>query len=165
MTQPGVFIKKRNISKTRTPYNIRTQNMSPRAWGLRQGSRFFFEKWSIFPKGTAKSPLRAHKPRIVTINNIDGVSGLIRAHTRWPKKYPSIFDQILSPPFGCNEPIMSPSKIYLRFSYIEKTFKKALQKLVDFCMVFLKMFYEISHFPLCLSDTIQKMFRFFWKPR
>ena len=56
---------------------------------------------------------------------------------------------------------MSPSKIYLRFSYIEKTFKKALQKLVDFCMVFLKMFYEISHFHPCLSDTIKKMFRFF----
>ena len=133
--------------------------------GAQAGLTFFFEKWSIFPQGTAKSPLRAHKPRKVTINNIDGVSGLIRAHTRWPKKYPSIFDQILSPPFGCNEPIMSPSKIYLRFSYIEKTFKKALQKLVDFCMVFLKMFYEISHFPPCLSDTIKKMFRFFWKPR
>ena len=112
--------------------------------GAQAGLTFFFEKWSIFPQGTAKSPLRAHKPRKVTINNIDGVSGLIRAHTRWPKKYPSIFDQILSPPFGCNEPIMSPSKIYLRFSYIEKTFKKALQKLVDFCMVFLKTFYEIS---------------------
>ena len=39
---------------------------------------------------------------------------------------------------------MSPSKIYLHFSHIEKTLKKAVQELVDFCMVFLKTFYEIS---------------------
>ena len=39
---------------------------------------------------------------------------------------------------------MSPSKIYLHFSHIEKTLKKAVQELVDFCMVFLKTFYEIN---------------------
>ena len=39
---------------------------------------------------------------------------------------------------------MSPSKIYLHFSHIEKTLKKAVQELVDFCMVFLKRFYEIN---------------------
>jgi len=33
---------------------------------------------------------------------------------------------------------MSPSKIYLHFSHIEKTLKKAVQELVDFCKVFLK---------------------------
>ena len=108
------------------------------------GLSLFFEKRSIFPQGTEKNPVRASKPRIVTINNIDGVSGLMRAHTRWAKKYHSIFDQILSPLFGCKKPIMSPSKIYLHFSHIEKTLKKAVQKLVDFCMVFLKTFYEIN---------------------
>ena len=112
--------------------------------GAQAGLTFFFEKWSIFPQGTAKSPLRAHKPRIVTINNIDGVSGLRTAHTRWAQKYPSFFDQILNPLFGCKKPIMSPSKIYLHFSHIEKTLKKAVQELVDFCMVFLKTFYEIN---------------------
>ena len=39
---------------------------------------------------------------------------------------------------------MSPSKIYLHFSHIEKTLKKAVQELVEFCMVFLKRFYEIN---------------------
>ena len=108
------------------------------------GLSLFFEKRSIFPQGTEKNPVRASKPRIVTINNIDGVSGLRTAHTRWAQKYPSFFDQILNPLFGCKKPIMSPSKIYLHFSHIEKTLKKAVQKLVDFCMVFLKTFYEIS---------------------
>ena len=124
--------------------------------GAQAGLTFFFEKWSIFPQGTAKSPLRAHKPRIV--------SGLIKAHTRWPKKYPSIFYQILSPPFGCNEPIMSPSKIYLRFSYIEKTFKKALQKLVDFCMVFWKFLTKLLIFPVGMRSH-KKPCVFFWEPR
>ena len=86
--------------------------------------------------------MRASKPRIVTINNIDGVSGLRTAHTRWAQKYPSFFDQILNPLFGCKKPIMSPSKIYLHFSHIEKTLKKAVQELVDFCIVFLKTFYK-----------------------
>ena len=108
------------------------------------GLSLFFEKRSIFPQGTEKNPVRASKPRIVTINNIDGVSGLRTAHTRWAQKYPSFFDQILNPLFGCKKPIMSPSKIYLHFSHIEKTLKKAVQELVDFCMVFLKTFYEIS---------------------
>ena len=108
------------------------------------GLSLFFEKRSIFPQGTEKNPVRASKPRIVTINNIDGVSGLRTAHTRWAQKYPSFFDQILNPLFGCKKPIMSPSKIYLHFSHIEKTLKKAVQELVDFCMVFLKTFYEIN---------------------
>ena len=102
----------------------------------------FFEKWSIFPWGTALWRVRAHKPRIVTINNIDGVSGLRTAHTRWAQKYPSFFDQILNPLFGCKKPIMSPSKNYLHFSHIEKTLKKAVQELVDFCIIFLKTFYK-----------------------
>ena len=104
----------------------------------------FFEESSNLLWGTALWRVRAYKPRIVTINNIDGVSGLMRAHTRWAKKYHSMFDRILSPPFGCKKPIMSPSKIYLHFSHIEKTLKKAVQELVDFCMVFLKTFYEIN---------------------
>ena len=108
------------------------------------GLSLFFEKRSIFPQGTEKNPVRASKPRKVTINNIDGVSGLRTAHTRWAQKYPSFFDQILNPLFGCKKPIMSPSKIYLHFSHIEKTLKKAVQELVDFCMVFLKTFYEIN---------------------
>ena len=108
------------------------------------GLSLFFEKRSIFPQGTEKNPVRASKPRKVTINNIDGVSGLRTAHTRWAQKYPSFFDQILNPLFGCKKPIMSPSKIYLHFSHIEKTLKKAVQELVDFCMVFLKRFYEIN---------------------
>ena len=111
------------------------------------GLSLFFEKRPIFPQGTEKNPVRASKPRIVTINNIDGVSGLRTAHTRWAQKYPSFFHQILSPLFGCKKPIMSPSKIYLHFSHIEKTLKKAVQKLVDFCMVFLKTFYEINDSP------------------
>ena len=158
-------MKKRKISKTRTPYNIRDAKQKPSSMRAQAGLSLFFEKRSIFPQGTEKNPVRASKPRIVTINNIDGVSGLRTAHTRWAQKYPSFFDQILNPLFGCKKPIMSPSKIYLHFSHIEKTLKKAVQELVDFCMVFLKMFYEISHFPPCLSDTIKKMFRFFWKPR
>ena len=108
------------------------------------GLSLFFEKRSIFPQGTEKNPVRASKPRIVTINNIDGVSGLRTAHTRWAQKYPSFFDQILNPLFGCKKPIMSPSKIYLHFNDFDKTLKKAVQKLVEFCMVFLKTFYEIN---------------------
>ena len=104
--------------------------------------------------------MRASKPRIVTINNIDGVSGLRTAHTRWAQKYPSFFDQILNPLFGCKKPIMSPSKIYLHFSHIEKTLKKAVQELVDFCMVFLKRFYEINDwltfFPINDRFSIQE---------
>ena len=78
----------------------------------------FFEKWSIFPRGTALWRVRASKPRIVTINNIDGVSGLRTAHTRWAPKYPSFFDQILKPLLGCKKPIMSPSKIWLHFFHL-----------------------------------------------
>ena len=119
MTQPGVFIKKRKISKTRTPYNIRTQNKNPRAWGLRQGFLFFRKKID-FPSRNGEKPCEGFEARIVTINNIDGVSGLRTAHTRWAQKYPSFFDQILNPLFGCKKPIMSPWKNCLHFGHIAK---------------------------------------------
>ena len=123
------------------------------------GLSLFFEKRSIFPQGTEKNPVRASKPRIVTINNIDGVSGLRTAHTRWAQKYPSFFDQILNPLFGCKKPIMSPSKIYLHFSHIEKTLKKAVQELVDFCMVFLKTFYEINDWLTFFREMIDSFLK------
>ena len=69
-----------------------------------QAGLTFFRENSIFPQGTALWRVRASKPRIVTINNIDGVSGLMRAHTRWAKKHPSMF-HLLSPRFGCKKPI------------------------------------------------------------
>ena len=129
-----------------------------------QAGLTFFREIIEFRSRNGTLACGAHKPRIVTINNIDGVSGLIKAHTRWPKKYPSIFYQILSPPFGCNEPIMSPSKIYLRFSYIEKTFKKALQKLVDFCMVFWKFLTKLVIFSLAFQTPSTKCFVFSENP-
>ena len=55
---------------------------------------------------------------------------------------------------------MSPSENYLHFSHIEKTLKKAIQELVDFCMVFLKNSYGIAHFPLGMTSH-KKTLRFF----
>ena len=57
---------------------------------------------------------------------------------------------------------MSPSKIYLHFSHIEKTLKKAIQELVDFCMVFLKNSDGIAHFSHWYKKS-QKNLAFFLK--
>ena len=81
MTQPGVVRNKRKISKTRTPYNIRDAKNKPSCMRAYAGLTFF-QKMSISLQGTALWRVRAYKPRIVTIKNIDGVSGLMRAHTR-----------------------------------------------------------------------------------
>ena len=39
----GVFRKNETFQKLGPPKILETQNISPRAWGLRQGSRFFLE--------------------------------------------------------------------------------------------------------------------------
>ena len=75
----GVVKNKRKISKTRTLYNVGGAKNKPSCMSAYRGLTFF-QKSSILPKGTALWRLRAYKPRIVTINNIepiiDGLSGL-----------------------------------------------------------------------------------------
>ena len=44
MTQPGVFIKKRKISKTRTPYNIRDAKQKPSSMRAQAGLSLFSKK-------------------------------------------------------------------------------------------------------------------------
>ena len=145
---PGVSENNARFKKPGPPIIVETQNISLRAWGLRQGllTTFFSQKLDFTSRNDTLGE-RAYTPRILTIKKKDGISGLMRAHTRWAKKYRSMFDQILSPLLVCKKLIMSPKQIWLHFGHIEKILKKSPQKLVNCCFVFWNFLTKLLIFP------------------
>ena len=71
--------------------------MSPWGSGLIEGSRFL-TKMSGFASRCGNSPLKGSWTRIVAINNIDALSGFMRAHDRDASKIQhTFFDQFMIP--------------------------------------------------------------------